>query len=66
MDLRCKFGVDCMLPARYKAVYMRYSKNKHSKNSELRELKCFRIHSLLHVMVAFSTGRRAFKLCTCR
>ena len=56
---------------RYSCIYfyMRYYKNKHSQNGDhLRELKCFRIHSPLHVRVhrvAFSRGRRALKLSTC-
>ena len=31
MDLHCKFGVDCLLPAR---DIMRYSKNKHSQKGD--------------------------------
>ena len=61
MDLRCEFGV--VACPRYSYIYMRYFKNKHSQNGhlELRDLKCFRICSPLHVrvfMVAVSRGRR--------
>ena len=68
MDLRRKYGVDCSLPTRDIAIFI--CAILHPKTTIFtRELKGFRIRGPLHIRVyrvAFSRGRRVFKLSTCR
>ena len=70
MDLRCKFGVDCLLPARDIATFicaMLIPKTAISRNYVIEMFPYIRgpLHVRVH-RVAFSRGRRAFKLSTCR
>ena len=65
MDLRCKFGVDSSLPVRNRAIFICaiLKTNIHKMASFNWNYVTFLYTRSVTRKVAFSRGRRAFKLC---